>query len=512
MLLSVLLGAVPAWADRLSFVEAAPSLGIGVGGGPFVVERQQDDGTPLTTGSPLSISLTAQPGGGQIAVGLAPRTWSAASGFTLTVPSGASRSNAFYFRHSALQTVTLTASAPGVTSAATAVVVTPMLLMDDFESGTLLQSASPTGVWEQLLNPSADINVTVGAAGAHRGTSGYRLQDTGATGGSGVQTAALSHVNRLTGDVYSRFWVRFTQTNASGSVVIWQLGRSAHLYAVLPNLDLALGGNDANMQFPYQTSPFDAAPGTWHLVEVAAMGIGASSGQLRLWVDGVERLTVPIDLSGATLEQLQLGLPWSDDRRWTGTIDFDDVRVSTTAPGTFLSVTPGTARAEACSAFELQLTSAAQGAPTPAPYPIQVAIALTGTPAALYADAACTVPTSTVTVPTGASVGTAFLRPAAAGQVDVALTHLDFLISSGSFPIPVEPAPPDSGVTLPDGGASDGGASDGGTGNDGGRPDASLLPVELAVGCGCNHAPMPFALIALGGLRLAMPRKRCRTR
>ncbi len=296
---------------------------------------------------------------------------------------------------------------------------------DDFELGDLSRWASPVKTTGVLL--SAD------AAAQHRGQYGFRLSDTHVGTGEDVESYVSFTPQVTQGRYYFRCWLRINAAATPGTIVIVELEATPEsdftsvfdLEVALPSGALSIAGFDGKAQYA-EDGTSRPALGAWHLVEGALLGIQGQLGSRRLWVDGVPVVTGPArDLSGVVLGMVRLGEPYAHDRSYSGQVDVDDFRAGSAPHASrFVLATPsGTS---GCFPVTVTLTDS-DGAPAPAPYDVEAELTLTGVPAGLFADPACTTPASAARVPSGDQRGTAYLLAQSAGTVRVAASHQDFL-------------------------------------------------------------------------------------
>jgi hypothetical protein len=315
------------------------------------------------------------------------------------------------------------------------------IFSDDFESGALLTSAMPAGRWDAMyVEPGTSYAPSPGAR--HRGQLGVRLTD----GVSGNGTTSSSWLRRelpnATGDRYVRFWFRTQNSNGSGFVKFMNIhGTTQSLTlseAVVdgPGLAAELGAFGPMTTLPLIDSGISYQPGTWYLVEVSATGVGTTAGAARLWIDGVRRAEVTgLDWSTIITNWFFIGEGWCN-LSWTGELDFDDVRVSTTPPASRLTwKTSGELRPGECTELAVRLEDS-EGNVAPAPYDFTANLAGSNTaPAPLFSDALCTQRTSTAFFRTGQQSVSVWLRPESAPTVDLHASYEDFVPGQLSAPV-----------------------------------------------------------------------------
>ena len=426
---------------------------------------------------------------------------------------------------------------------------------DDFETGTLLTSDAPAGRWTSRTNAGVGAPVTSSPAAAHRGQRGARVVDT-TTGGPGSLEFLNAVLTTRTGDAYVRTWLRLTGPTSASN---YPLGLFSGLSQQCTT-EVELNGSAWNIDGYAQPGSYSGTAasqpltaGVWHLLEFAQLGAGSSSGRRRAWLDGVQVVDVAADLGGGQVGSLVLG-EYSTASGYTGTTDYDDVRVAATPHVSGLALSSSGALAEGCAAVTVTLRDSAGGTPV-APHALALDVDAGG--AAVFSGASCAAPTAAVVVDGGLSQVTFGVSASTPGTFAVSASHPDLLggpaaqvtfsprpldatcgsaqacgslqcvggrcaLSDGGLPDGgVRPGPdagpPDSGADggtpdsgsgdagAPDAGPLDGGASDAGPGDagrrdggadggsvDGGNADAGAAPPgTLAVGCECEHGAAP---------------------
>ncbi|MBX7097711.1 MAG: hypothetical protein K1X89_08365 [Myxococcaceae bacterium] len=425
---------------------------------------------------------------------------------------------------------------------------------DDFETGTLLTSDAPAGRWSSRSNPGAGSPPTSSAAAAHRGLRGARVVDSSSGGGSSSQEYLVATLATRTGDTYVRTWLRLTSPTSQSNYL---LGLFSGLNQQC-STEIELNGSTWNLDGYSQPNSYSGVTasqpltsGSWHLVEFAQLGAGSSSGRRRAWLDGVQVVDAAADLSGGQVGFLSLG-EYSTSSGYTGTTDYDDVRVAATPHVSTFALSSTSALAEGCATVTVALRDSTGGAPV-APYLLALDVDAGG--ATAFAGASCTGATATVGVDAGVSQVTFGVSAPIPGTFQVSVSHADLLsapptqvtftarpldatcgspqacgslqcvggrcaLSDGGLPDGgVRPGPdagpPDAG---PDGGSPDAGPSDAGPadagapdgGTDAGPSDAGQgdagerdggpvdsgnvdagTPGTLAVGCECEHGAAP---------------------
>jgi hypothetical protein len=353
---------------------------------------------------------------------------------------------------------------------------------DDAESGTTLTTDVPPGKWDsRRVNMGVTFSAVLGA-GHGGGNSGLQLIDNHGVATSGNEGYLTKTVSASV-DLYLRFWTSVQPVQLQGieSAVLMSPTGKFFLEVGLRPADCFIGGHDLNDIYAESTATGSYLDGGWHLVEASLIGVGSSTAQRTLWIDGEAKVqNGPVDLSGVSVSSLNLGEVYDNDRTFTGTITFDEVRLSTVRPGSTLTMTvAATATLTDCVPVAISLMTSPPSVPAPAPYDAHVTL---GPPTAgtFFSDPGCTAPLTPNTASLLADTMTVqvYLRPASVGTMDLSASHVDFV--SASATLQVSPGG--------DGGTPDGGANDGGT--QGVRP--------LTVGCGCAQGASAAWLWATG--------------
>lgn len=435
---------------KLVFTSLSHRIQAGAVSGAMVVQRQRaDDGVLIATGAPArtvtfsssssSGAFSAQPEG----------TFTAT--LVVTIPAGATDSPPVYYRDSVAGSPTVTASGTAAyVSATQAVSVSNLLLWDDVESGALLATAG--GKWSAQSTTSPANTVEALAAAAHRGTFGLRVVDGESDAGTGPEASVrFAHAPVRSGDHYFRTWFRLSNSNDVGNAQLFQIGNPfASLYLNLgpTSRSLSAGGYQSDGGWTGEGGSLEIVPGQWHLLEVHAVGIGTTAAVRRTYLDGALNTTrTGQSWAGLTAPSLSVGEPWTDFKGFTGTLDFDDLRVTTTLPASTLRVTvPPSMPVFSCTPIDVSLRDSAVAALAEAPYDLAVGLTLGALPGGFYLDAACSRPTTDVLLPAGARQTTVYVSPSEVGMGTVAASHLDFVEGSGALvavtgaPLAVTPA------------------------------------------------------------------------
>ncbi|MBK7865419.1 MAG: hypothetical protein IPJ65_43845 [Archangiaceae bacterium] len=376
---------------------------------------------------------------------------------------------------------------------------------DDFDDGMLQDAQAP---WASVTAVVPN-SWAVSAVAAHRGAAGARFTDSISTGTPNVEGALYAiPQNVLSGDTYLRFWARVQLMGAADSIYLAELlsnGGFAQLEVLLdlPSHRVRFGGYDSSAVLTVVDAGFTLPNAEWHLFEAAVLNTGPSPnlGNRRLWVDGVLKVDQG-PFSFGDSRRLGVGAAWSDTRATTGTIDVDDVRLSCSPPASRLTVSaPATIARGGCTAVTVGLVDSS-GAPAAAPYPVTVALSISGAATAPYSDANCMVSTTTGVIPVDALGADVYLRGNALGAAQLSVAQADFLPGSAAYTIVVGP---DAGAVdggSVDGGSVDGGAVDGGAVDGGSVDGGEISPRALAVGCGCGSAQGSALIVLLAALAL----------
>ncbi len=365
---------------------------------------------------------------------------------------------------------------------------------DDFELGGLTPTTNPMGRWTQITSLQGGNMLSASRQSARRGNFGLLCVDGQLQSGAGNEGQLSRTLTARTGDRYVRAWFRLRASNNQGNVDVLAIESDA--------------ANNQNITFLRLTNPgavlhhsVYSAPGygnfptsisfglgSWYLIEAAVTGVGTPTGTSRFWVDGTLVSTrTDLDWTGLQLLDVSTAVVFSADRRFTGTMDWDDFRVSATPMASRLSLSgPASASTGECVPFTVTSVSSI-GAETPADENLDLGFMQSGLTASLHSDAACQQPLGAIEIPADTSAATLYLRSTSPGTLDLTATHSDLLSS----------APLSITFTGP--------ALDGGSDADGG-----LGPLHLKVGCSTGgEATTLWAFLALAGL---LRRRSARTR
>jgi uncharacterized protein (TIGR03382 family) len=312
------------------------------------------------------------------------------------------------------------------------------LIADDFESGAL---SGPQTPWKTVFAQPGN-SWSVDRAAAHRGQLGARFVDTTTTGSRASEGQLLAPLQRLTGDLYARFWVRLTLSgtdslyiSAFASDVPYDL---AEVEVDAPSLQVATTGFDSSSVWSQSAASSQLTNAAWHLVEFALTGAGTASGGRKLWVDGTlwaEQSGLSFAGPNGEVASFDLGEPWSENRASQGTYDFDDVRVSLAPPASSLTVgVAAGAMLGSCVPVTVGLVDSS-GRPASAPYPVTVDLSVALIASRFYGDERCATPVPGAVIDTDTRSATVYLRADTAGSAWIYASQLDFL--SGSAPLTV---------------------------------------------------------------------------
>jgi len=375
----------------------------------------------------------------------------------------------------------------------------PLLFEEDAESGTLAKSDVKPGKWDSLVLADNANSIGISLESAHRGNLGIREVD----GRAGVGTGSEGHLGvflpRLLGDVRLRFWMRYHPTSTTGHAFQAQLGLTpagagpgstqAITLAFLPAPSRIpqLGGFDAAGAYQYDTGDAGSLPeaDAWGLYEATIRGIGTPSGERTFHING--KLVAHhsnVNFTGVAIDRLVLGEYYSNDLSFTGTLDFDDVRLSSGPQASTLVILLPPAQDAPCLPLTVVLRSS-EGTQVEAPYPFEAELA-SQQGHAFHADAGCTTPVTTVHFSAGASSATVFHSPASGTGDVLTASYVDFITEAASL------VPPPGGSEAPEPAPLPGSV-----------PGAS----QLRVSCGAGGSGL-----SLGGVLVVLARLAARGR
>ncbi|MGQ0505994.1 MAG: hypothetical protein ACT4TC_11830, partial [Myxococcaceae bacterium] len=324
------------------------------------VELRDATGDQTSAGAPRSFTIGSSSSGTFGFFSDVACTTQVASG-TFTLQPGV-RSVDIYYRDTRPGTAifALSGTAPLAAPPSPYNAVAALFFADDFETGTVLGTETPQGAWDFRGTESAMSSLLATPAAAHRGSYGLRLVDGYSAAGTGFGTAVEQFVEGP--DLYARYWVRMVSNNGLGNLIISATSDSmSHIHSIYlfpPFTDLEVAGfSSASSVFSSDGVFPGIGTGPWHLVETAVTGAGTASGRRRLWIDGsLVATSAVLELSGMIPEQVSLGEIWSDDHRFTGTVDFDDYRAGSTPHASrFSLVAPAQSAVGACTAITAAL-------------------------------------------------------------------------------------------------------------------------------------------------------------
>lgn len=329
----------------------------------------------------------------------------------------------FYVRARSLAPVHVTASAVGAT-ATRVLAVDPLVFSDGMETLTLMDTDAPKGAWDSALKTAADSGISASMLAAHRGRGGMRVVDGDET--TAVFTTVVTRFAPLDTDVHARLWARIAPTNATstgrfavfgtgfntGTLLGWVGARRSRPGGV-PQDDVQLGGDSvgaAGRNLVDEERP-GFADGGWHLVELSLVGLRSDAGQREVRVDG-QRLAARRGLDWSVEDtsdwrprRLQVGSAFTEAGGvgMTGVYDFDDVRISGTAPAsTVVFRDSGVLLLSTCNPVRVGLADSMDGGAAPAPYDVELSLGADG---GTFCDGG-------VRIAAGASEVVALYRPA----------------------------------------------------------------------------------------------------
>ncbi len=403
------------WAQSLALLGLPASERLGGRSGAVVVERRASDGTPLTTGN-TSVTISADSPVAQVSTVAAP---SGAWGPTVqvSISPGSSQSAPFYVRDGRPGATTWSATASGFMGATGVVTVRTDAVTCDVETGTVLDTELPPGAFNTRYAPYAQSSIGASMAAAHRGSFGVRLVDASGGTGDAADTALYEDGAPIFGAYHVRAWVRLAASNAVGEAIIVQLTNTETVSPSLLDLRvdmatqrIAVGGfiADAGYLLP-AFADAGLSLGQWHLLEVLVSGAGTADGGRAAWLDGQPLVSsAHLDFSGSRMSvgRLAIGQPYAPDRRWQGTLDFDDLRSGAVPMASLLRLEAAPAAfVGECVPLTVSLVSTVTAQPTPTAEPATLEL-LAGVGTGLFTDAQCQVPGTSLVLPPGAtSVG-----------------------------------------------------------------------------------------------------------
>jgi len=403
-----------------------------------------------------------------------------------------------------------------------------VIFYDDFEDGGLTVDDVPPGKWDGVIvKPGTDAGVSTLAAMA--GSRGLRIDDAADVPSPGTTVGPYVALNGDggTGDRYLRAWVRVTDAADSGTITILQLlhgSRSvADVNLTFPPGGILLAGDNADGGYPVYATGYQIGS-TWRLLEVGVLDAGSSLVTRVLWLDTAQAGQQRINQLGWTTDELDIGEPWSDVGTFQGSIDFDNVAVTTDPPPSHVEIDAGTngLATGVCRPVGATLMSSSR-VPAGALRPDRLFLTVNvdgGAAVALYTDPNCANAGSTIDIDAGTT-------DVAFGVVGLAPGSLNLYVSSFDlFGYPINrtvlgavDAGSDAGTAdagtdagaVDDAGTDAGATDDAGTDAGGdGHPDGGGdmgPPADLAV-CGCGAAGGPWSAAAAALLALALRLRR----
>ncbi len=352
------------------------------------------------------------------------------------------------------------------------------LFADDAESGTRLTTDNPPGKWTAYRQDVVINSMTASAAAAHRGAFGWRHVDTDSRTVPDGQNTLVRDFTTSSSALYIRFWTR-RASGGGGEVFLFQMRVNAgaspgshqgQLGGILPSGQLFMAGYDSSSTYFYDSSSVVIDWAQWHLIEVEVVGLGTATGASRAWVDGAPFFNRTVSRLTQSPDGFELGEYYANNASFTGSTDFDDVRLDTTPSASRFVVQSATVPEAGCGAVVLDLQHVS-GQSAGAPYALVANVSASGVGGAFYSEATCSTATSTVPFALGQAQATVWFRASGSGVASVTATHVDLLSGSGN--LTVTPLPTDAG-------SADAGAT----------PDAGTAPgdARYLVGCGCGAA------------------------
>jgi hypothetical protein len=338
-------------------------------------------------------------------------------------------------------------------------------ISDDFESGNL-------SLWTPTMTGSPVLSVTSGAA--HRGDAGLHIDMPVATvnGADSAYVSFFPSPKYAGPDLFVRYWVRPTLAGPPSMVPVTTI--------------IGLSALTISADIPAS----DAGPQEWALNEVYVLGIGTDAGQVLLYSRGEQTLKAPVDFTGWTINEIRVGLVSAGPGGYSGALDFDDVRTSTSPPAALLGFDGGIVHVGSCVPLTFGLTSSS-GVLAPTPHDSVVTIVPGIGP--LYSDSACMMPAAAVTISAGATFGYGWVVPQTSGLFNGNIFADDYVGASIRGIV----GPPLDAGTHDAGSSPDAGADAGEPWVDAGTPDAGVSPAFYEVGCGCSSVEAPWSLALL---------------
>jgi hypothetical protein len=266
------------------------------------------------------------------------------------------------------------------------------MLAADFETGAL-----PSTCGLVVYDPLRDDAKVIDAA-AHRGGLGLRAIATGLDAGApGQELAKMVCTVPPSTELFTRYWFRVTAGGDQPPSRQFTFGYSAAVTGALGSE--GLGGHMLELDpsggtFTVQEEGFSLpgnytgalstghvhGDGTWHLFEERIYGVGGMNGGTASWIDGqLIGTRYGLDWTGIWIGAVDFGALWQES--WApfwGTLDFDDVRVSTGPPASQLRLSAGThetGSTQGCTGVRVELLDSLSSSLAAAPYDVPVQLA-----------------------------------------------------------------------------------------------------------------------------------------
>ncbi|MBL8956573.1 MAG: hypothetical protein JNK82_37710 [Myxococcaceae bacterium] len=319
---------------------------------------------------------------------------------------------------------------------------------EDFEQGL--------GAWQVI--DRTGITVRASAAAAHRGDAGLRIVDTETVFEDGTAGAVQKNFTESSRTFYTRLWFRLVdRSDPGGGSVFWSalwerragLWSAAHSCQFDYRSQVMCSDQDVDNAGNVDLTTIDAGvnvrDGRWRLYEGATLGRGTDAGAAVYAIDGVEVLRrTALHANTTHFPSLQVGEVYSYDPGLTCVLDFDDVRFGPTPqPTRFAVAAVEPLFAGECTGLEVTLTSSLPapdgGVATRLSAPYALKLEVNGE---VFADSECTTP-ATTPVLSGEALAL-WVKPAAAGALDVTVRHAEGDLLPGSAALDVGEALPAS--------------------------------------------------------------------
>ncbi len=310
------------------------------------------------------MTVTANAEGEISAMGPDPTNGAWGSSVTVILKAGRAAAPPLYVHSTGLSPTVLTATATNFTRATASLAVRPLVLADDFETGTLSVNDTPAGNWSGVLKNNPDSGISASPAAAHRGANGTRVID-GDTDPS-VYSAVIFKFAPLGTDLFFLTWLRVPELTTLGRTKLALTGTAYGSGALL-----AWAGIDR----PSGASQYDAvlsgdSNGTGNLERISLFRTGFSDGRWHLLeyaVTPTDWLARRIILGSAFTAATGFGM--------TGLYDFDDVRLSgTPAPSSLRLQDAGMLLLRTCNTLRVSLVDSVDGGEAAAPYDVPLSL------------------------------------------------------------------------------------------------------------------------------------------